>query len=224
VQTFYNPLLFLQNARAVISGAETTLLLGASAVALSLAFGLIGWVFKTSDRRLMSWLGNAYVESLRNTPTLLYIYLIYFGLAGLKIRFSPFTSAMLALGVQGGAYMTEIIRGAFSAMSEEQRQAARALGFRPLKSLLYIELPQMLRVAFPALGNQIVSIVLGTSLASVIAVPELTYQSQIMSESTYQYFGVFSIDAILYIILVQVINGLWHFVERIWFGKWATTV
>ena len=221
---FYNPRLFLQNEGAFISGAGMTLLLGASAVALSLVCGFFGWMLKDSKLYALRWLGNAYVESLRNTPTLLYVYLIYFGLAEVRVQVPPFTSAMLALGVQGGAYVTEIIRGAFNAIREEQRQAARALGFRPLKSLLYIELPQMLRIAFPALGNQVVSILLGTSVASVVAVPELTYQSQIIGESTYQYFGVFSIDAILYIVIVQIIGVIWRSVERAWFAKWGTTV
>jgi len=220
----YNPRLFLQNAGTFMAGAETTLVLGASAVALSLVCGLIGWLLKASHLRMLRWLGNAYVESLRNTPTLLYVYLIYFGLAQVRIQVAPFTSALLALGVQGGAYMTEIIRGAFSAVREEQRQAARALGIRPLWSLLYIELPQMFRVAFPALGNQVVSILLGTSVASVIAVPELTYQSQLIGESTYQYFGVFGIDAVLYIVIVQVISAGWRLAGRTWFGGWGGTV
>jgi polar amino acid transport system permease protein len=220
----YNPWLLIHNEQAFMAGAAMTLTLGASSVGLSLLCGLLGWMFKASTRRPLRWLGNVYVESLRNTPTLLYVYLIYFGLTQIRIHVSPFASAMLALGVQGGAYMTEIIRGAFSAVREEQRQAARALGFRPWKSLLYIELPQMLRVAFPAMGNQVVSILLGTSVASVIAVPELTYQSQLVGESTYQYFGVFSIDAVLYIIIVQIINAIWHAVERVWFGRWGATV
>jgi len=220
----YNPWLFLQNQRAFMLGAGVTLLLGTSAVALSLVCGLIGWMLKSSNLRTLRWVGNAYVETLRNTPTLLYIYLIYFGLAEIRIQIPPFTSAVLALGVQGGAYTTEIIRGAFTAVREEQRQAARALGFRPMMSLLYIELPQMLRVAFPALGNQVISILLGTSIASVIAVPELTYQSQIIGESTYQYFGVFGIDALLYIVIVQIVSAVWRSMEHLWFGKWGRTV
>jgi len=82
----------------------------------------------------------------------------------------------------------------------------------------------MLRVAFPALGNQVVSLVLGTSLASVIAVPELTYQAQIIGENTYRYFSVFAVLAIFYLLIVQAINTLWRAIERLWFGRWRATV
>ncbi len=215
---------FWNNWPVIVSGAEMALLLGAASVVVSLVFGLVGWALKTSSVRPLRWIGNTYVEGMRNTPTLLYLYLIYFGLTEVSVVFSPFVSAVLALGVQGGAYMTEIIRGGFHAVSEEQRQAARALGLRPLPSLIYVELPQMLRVAFPALGNQIVSLILGTSLASVIAVPELTYQAQIIGENTYRYFSVFAVLAVFYLVIVQAINAVWRAIERLWFGRWAATV
>jgi polar amino acid transport system permease protein len=168
--------------------------------------------------------GSAYVETLRNTPDLLYIYGIYFGLAELGIALSAFISAVIALGIQGGAYVAEIIRGAFAAVSEDQRLAARALGLRPRESLIYVELPQMLRIAFPALGNQVVSTMLGTALASVIAVPELTYQSQVLGDVTYQYFGIFAADAVVYFVLVQVLIRSLHLLDELWFGKWRRTV
>ncbi len=224
MQVWFDPALFWSNWKVIVSGAEVALALGATSVVVSLVFGLLGWSLKASTARPLRWLGNAYVEGMRNTPTLLYLYLIYFGLTQFKVVFSPFASAVLALGVQGGAYMAEIMRGAFHAVSEEQRQAARALGLRPWKSLIYVELPQMLRVAFPAMGNQVVSLVLGTSLASVIAVPELTYQAQIIGENTYRYFSVFAVLAIFYLLIVQAINTLWRAIERLWFGRWGATV
>ena len=216
--------LFWNNWAVIVSGAQVALALGATSVVVSLAFGLVGWLLKASKARSLRWLGYAYVEGMRNTPTLLYLYLIYFGLTEIHVMFSPFVSAVLALGVQGGAYMTEIIRGAFHAVSEEQRQAARALGLRPWRSLIYVELPQMLRVAFPALGNQVVSLILGTSLASVIAVPELTYQAQILGERSYPDFSVFAVLAIFYVLIVQAINAIWRAIERLWFGRWGATV
>ncbi len=224
MQVLFDPGLFWNNRTVIVSGAEVSLTLGAASVAVSLAFGLAGWLLKASKTSAFRWLGNAYVECMRNTPTLVYLYLVYFGLTEVGVTFSPFVSAVLALGVQGGAYMAEIIRGAFNAVSEEQRQAARALALRPWMSLVHVELPQMLRVAFPAMGNQVVSLVLGTSLASVIAVPELTYQSQIIGENTYRYFSVFAVLAIFYVLIVQVLNSLWRAIERAWFGRWGATV
>lgn len=219
-----DPALLSRYQSAIVAGATMTLALGAASVAASFAFGLAGWLLKSARYRPFAWLGNAYVEALRNTPDLLYIYGLYFGLADVGWKLSAFTSAVLALGIQGGAYVAEIIRGAFTAVSNEQRLAARALALRPWKSLAYVELPQMLRVAFPALGNQVISTLLGTALASVIAVPELTYQSQIIGDATYQYFSVFSADAVIYLLLVQILSRLFHLIDHLWFGKWRGTV
>lgn len=220
----FDPAIFWRYRHALTAGAETTLLLGACAVAASFVFGLCGWALKTSKHRPLAWLGNGYIEALRNTPDLLYIYGLYFGLTQIGVRFSAFTSAVLALGIQGGAYVAEIIRGAFTAVGAEQRLAARALGLRPWQSLVHVELPQMLRVAFPSLGNQVISTLLGTALASVIAVPELTYQSQLVGDATYQYFSIFAVDAVIYLALVQILTRLFHLAEHVWFGKWRGTV
>ena len=222
--TLFNPSILWDNRAALISGAIVGLALGTLAASLALAFGLAGWSLKASKRPALLWLGHIYVESMRNTPVLLYIYLIYFGLPELGLSLSPFNSALLALSVQSGAYMTEIIRGAFKAVGEEQRQAARALALRPWYSVLHVELPQMLRVAFPALGNQIVSLVLGTSLASVITVPELTYRSVLIGDKTYQYFSVFALDGVFYVIIVQMITAVWNVIERKQFGRWGASV
>jgi len=219
---FFSLDLVLNNAAALAAGALDTLALGGSALGLSFLFGLIGWLCKTSRYRPLAWLGFGYVELFRNTPTLVYLYLFYFGLPAMGVHLGAFVYAMLALGIQGGGYTTEIIRGAFASVSDSQRMAARALGLRQWQSLALVELPQMLSVAFPALGNQVISTVLGTALASVIAVPELTYQLQIIGDSTYQYFSVFSMDAIAYLVLAQILNQSFQAADRRWFGKWRS--
>lgn len=219
---FFNLALLLNNGEQLAWGAIETLALAGSAIGLSIVFGLVGWLCKASRHRPLAWLGFGYVELFRNTPTLVYLYIFYFGLPAVGVHLGAFVYAMLALGIQGGAYVTEIIRGAYAAVTEDQRMAARALGLRQWQSLLLIELPQMFSVAFPALGNQVVSTVLGTALASVIAVPELTYQLQIIGDSTYQYFSVFSMDAIAYLVLVQILNQAFQAADRRWFGKWRS--
>ncbi len=216
----FNFRLLWSSRAAIAAGAEDTLLLGAAAILLSLIFGLVGWLLKSSRRTALASLGSAYVELFRNTPTLVFLYLCYFGLPVIGLSLSAFSYAALALGIQGGAYVAEIIRGAFIAVSPGQRLAARALGLGAWQSLYFIELPQTLAVAFPSLGNQVVATVLGTALASVITVPELTYKLQIIGDSTYQYFSVFASAAVLYIVLVQLLNQLFQGLDRRWFSKW----
>jgi len=222
VPQFFDPALLLRNGAALAWGAMETLALASAALALSLACGLLGWLCRASARRPLRWVGFGYVELFRNTPTLVYLYLFYFGLPAIGLHLGAFVYAVLALGIQGGAYVTEIIRGAYAAIAEDQRMAARALGLRHWQSLLLIELPQMFSVAFPALGNQVISILLGTALASVIAVPELTYRLQIIGDSTYQYFSVFSMDAVTYLILAQLLSQAFQAADRRWFGRWRS--
>lgn len=219
---FLNFPLIWANIGGVASGALATLELSGAALVVSFACGLAGWSCKASSRGSLAWLGTCYVELFRNTPTLVYLYLFYFGLPAVGVHLGAFIYAALALGIQGGAYVTEIIRGAYAAVGDDQRMAARALGLRPMHALALIELPQMLAVAFPSLGNQVISTVLGTALASVIAVPELTYQLQIIGDSTYQYFSVFSMAAIGYVVLAQVLNQTFQLADRRWFARWRS--
>jgi polar amino acid transport system permease protein len=220
VSPLFNFRLLWEWHAAIAAGAEDTLLLGAAALAVSLVFGVLGWLLKSSQRRTLALLGSAYVELFRNTPTLVFLYLCYFGLPEIGFRLDAFSYAALALGIQGGAYVAEILRGAFSAIGGGQRMAARALGLSAWQSLRLVELPQTFAIAFPSLGNQVVATVLGTALASVITVPELTYRLQVIGDSTYQYFSVFAAAALVYIVVVQFLNQLFQGLDRRWFGKW----
>jgi polar amino acid transport system permease protein len=220
VPQFFDLALLARNGTLLAWGAVNTLALAGSALLLCLLFGVLGWLGKASRRRPLAWLGASYVELFRNTPTLVYLYIFYFGLPTIGVNLDAFFYAVLALGIQGGAYVTEIIRGAYAAVGEDQRMAAAALGMRRWQSLALVEWPQMLSVAFPALGNQVVSTLLGTALASIIAVPELTYQLQIIGDTTYQYFAVFSADAIAYVALAQILNQSFQAADRRWFSQW----
>ncbi len=209
---------------AILAGAGETLLLGVTALFISFVSGIIGWLLKNARGRVPAAIGATYVELFRNTPTLVFLYLCYFGLPELHLHTSAFNYAALALGIQGGAYVAEIIRGAFSAVSAGQRLAARALGLSAWQSLRLVELPQTFAVAFPALGNQVVATVLGTALASVITVPELTYRLQVIGDSTYQYFSVFAAAALVYVVVVQFLNQFFQALDRRWFMRWRGNI
>lgn len=209
---------------SMAAGAEETLLLASTALLISVPFGVLGWQLKSSRRHALAPVGSAYVELFRNTPTLVFLYLFYFGLPEVGIRLSAFTYAALALGIQGGAYVAEILRGAFNAINPGQRDAARALGLSAWQGFYLVELPQTVAVAFPSLGNQVVSTVLGTALASVITVPELMYKLQIIGDTTYQYFSIFASAAFVYIVLAQLLNQSFQWMDRKWFTKWRENV
>lgn len=222
--TLFDFSFFWENQEAFLQSVVVTVSLSASAVGVSFVSGAVGWRLIESKRRYLSVLADAYVQGLRNTPVLAFIYIAYFGLTDVGLVLPASACVILALGLQGGAYNIEILRGANKSVATEQREAARALALSPWKSLVFVEAPQVLRVAFPALGNQIVATILSTSLASTIAVPELTYESQVIGELTYKFFAVFAVDAILYVMIVQLFIVGWHALEHILFRKWSAGI
>lgn len=115
-----------------------------------------------------------------------------------------------ALAINSTAFTIEIFRGGFAAVPVAQHDAARALGLRPALIMALVIVPQVFRIVLPPLGNQIVSVVLGSAQASIIGVAELTYQTQSIASSTFRYFELFTIAAQFYIACPQLISLVWR--------------
>src|SRR5262249_8429940 len=116
---------------------------------------------------------------------------------------NAFAAGVAALAINSTAFTIEIFRGGFAAVPVAQHDAARALGLRPALIMALVVVPQVFRIVLPPLGSQIVSVVLGSAQASIIGVPELTYQTQSIGSSTFRYFELFTIAALFYIALEQ---------------------
>jgi ABC-type amino acid transport system permease subunit len=120
------------------------------------------------------------------------------------------TAGVAALAINSTAFTIEIFRGGFAAVPVAQHDAARALGLRPALIMALVVVPQVFRIVLPPLGNQIVSVVLGSAQASIIGVAELTYQTQSIGSSTFRYFELFTIAALFYIACAQLISLVWR--------------
>lgn len=146
---------------------------------------------------------DAYVQALRNIPVLLPIYLIYFGLPLIGLPWPAVACGGLALVLQNGAYVSEILRGSFKAIDRVQFDAARSLGLSPWHTFRKITLPQVLVYSIPSLGNQVVLLLKDTSLLSAISVTELTMQAKLLTEQTGAAYEAFIVVAVLYLVLVS---------------------
>lgn len=184
-----------------------TLWLSLLTIALSFAIGIPGAAARRSRSRILRFVAAAYVEFMRNTPLLVLLYLVYFGIPQLGIRVSGFTSAVVALTLNSGAYMTEILRGGLVAIPRGQYEAAHSQGMTGLQTARYIVFPQVIRVIYAPLGNQFIQIVLGSSLASVVAVNEITSWMETAGSATFRYLETFVVAAIVYLVLCQLINA-----------------
>jgi len=151
-----------------------------------------------------------YVEVVRNIPLLVVLYILFLVLPLYGIPINALTAGVLGLAINSTAFTIEIIRAGFAAIPPGQYEAARSLGLHRLQMLRLVIVPQVFRIVLPTLGNQIVSVVLGSAVASIIGVSELTYQTQSIGSSTFRYFELFTITALFYIACVQAISLLWR--------------
>ena len=199
----------------VPAAVAMTLRLSFHAIAAIIVVGVIGALFRTSSSRVLRLIGGAYVEVLRNVPLLIVIYLVYFGLAQWGLRINGFYSALLALTLNGGAYMTEILRGGLAAIGRGQFEAARSQAMTGFQLYRWIVFPQVFRIIYAPLGNLCIGVVLGTSLASVVGVEEVTTWMHSVGSNSFRYLEAFLLAACIYVVLAQAINLL-----RLGTGRW----
>lgn len=178
-----------------------TLLLSAGAFLFGGLIGLAIALARVSVRRPLRWLAIGYIRVFQGTPLLLQLFLVFFGSDLLGLALDPWTSAILGLSLNAGAFLGEIWRGSIQAVPQGQTEAARALGlhYRPL--MLRIVLPQALRLATAPTVGFLVNLIKSTSLTAVIGFVELTRAGQLLNNATFRPFTIFGIVAVLYFLL-----------------------
>lgn len=186
---------------ALLRGAELTLFITTLAVLIGIVIGIVVAGGRVSRFWILRFLAGIYVEFLRNTPALLQIFIIYFGLPSLGLRLSAVTAGVVGLGLNAGAYLAEIFRAGANAVPKGSHEAAIALAFNKIQTFIYITAPLALRAAYPAFCNLVISIMLASSLLSAISVFELTGTTNDISTKTFLTFEVYSISAAFYICL-----------------------
>jgi polar amino acid transport system permease protein len=190
---------------------------------LAFALAMVAALARNSGVRLLRILAACYVEAIRNTPVLLQIFIVFFALPSFGIRLSAVTAGTIALGINVGAYLTEVIRAGFSSVGSGQLEAAQVLGLNKTHVFVYIVAPQALRNVYPALVNNLVQVLLGTSLLSTIAVPELTGVATVINARTLLFVQVFGIAVALYLVLSYGLSAIASLIGRFAFRAPATT-
>jgi len=193
---------------AIYGPTYATALVWTAITALAAACGAIVWgcvllLIRLSGGRWGARVVDGYVQLFRNTPVLLPIYLIYFAFPLIGLPWPAVVCGTLALILQNGAYVSEILRGSVNAIDRVQFDAARSIGLAPWSTFRTIVLPQVLVYSIPALGNQIVLLLKDTSLLSAISITELTMQAKLLTEQTGAAYEAFIVVAVLYLVLVS---------------------
>lgn len=188
----------------VISGVAMVLAAG-----LGLALAVATQVGGTAARRGV----DAYVEAFRNTPLLIQIFVVYFGLPQIGLRLSPFLSGLSALVLYAAAYNAEIFRAGLEAVPKGQHEAALSCGLGRGQALRWVIVPQAVRIAFPSLGNNLVSLVKNSSLVSTIGMVELMFVANDISFNNFRTFEIYGATAVLYVLLVLALTRLLRLAE-----------
>ncbi len=196
-----------------VKGLIITLEISAISIILSFALGLIFAIFRRSGIEFLMDLGAVYVWFFRNTPLLVIILLTYYGV-GTVFQLDRFWASVLALSLFEGAYMTEILRSGMEAVDRGEIDAARSLGMSETQIFTTVIFPQAIRISLPPLIGQMVSLIKDSSLASVIALGELTMMGRQVGTRTLASFESYIVVALLYIVVTSVISTLGRYLER----------
>ncbi len=179
-------------------------------VGIGIVIGLLVAFARTSGVRALSLPATLYIESIRNVPLLLLLFFLYFGIPIFALRtFPPETarrlildgenSAIVAIAIYAGAYLAEVFRSGIQAVGRRYLDAGRSLGLRRWDLARYVTMPIMMRTVLPALGNTFISLFKDTSLASAIAVPELTFTARELSTNTFRVYEAWTTAGVLYV-------------------------
>ncbi|MGJ4854335.1 amino acid ABC transporter permease [Labrys sp. La1] len=199
---------------AIARGAGITILMILVSAVFGLFLSVLGAAGRRSRHAPVRYLVTVYVELIRNTPFIVQMFFIFFGLPSLGILLNPLMVAIVAVTINLTAYGIEIVGAGLDAVSRGQKEAGLALGLRPRQVFVKIVLPQALKVIFPALSSQIVIMMLESAAVSQIAVKELTYEADLIQARTFLPFETYLVVALIYLVLSIVLRRLLQFGGR----------
>ncbi len=194
--------------RFIMAGSGLTILVSAVSIVLAMFLALLGALGRLSKNPFANGISSFYISLIRGTPLLVQIFIWYLGLPRLGIILKPLQAGILALGVNYGAYMTEIFRAGIQAIGKGQYEAAEALGMSRGQTFRRIVLPQAFRIVIPPIGNEFIAMMKDSSLVSIMSVWELTYRAQKIGRQNFRNLETFIIAAAFYWILTVIFQFL----------------
>jgi His/Glu/Gln/Arg/opine family amino acid ABC transporter permease subunit len=198
----------------LFTGLWATVRICALAMIFGSALGIVAGVSLLSRPPLVRWIAAAYVDVIRGTPLLIQLLLIYFALPSIGVRFDEFWAGVTALSINAGGFIAEAVRGAISSIDPGQSEAAKSIGMTRGEALRIILLPQAARAFLPPMTNELISLVKGSAILSVISVYELTRAGQAIIASNFVPVEIYLLLAVYYYALISGIAFASRAIER----------
>ena len=206
----------------LLAGLWLTIQLSVVSILLGAAAGTVLATLRSASGRVVRALVDGYVELIRNTPFLIQLFLIYFGLPGIGLRVGAVTAALIGMTINLAAYSTEIIRAGIEAIHPSQIEAGEALGFTQFQIYRYIIILPAIQKVYPALCSQFVLMMLASSICSAISATELTAAASYVQSQSYRSFEVYLAITGIYLALALVLRGILALIGLWLFGRRTT--
>ncbi len=213
----FRPSVVLDNAGFLLDGVSLTIALSLSSIAIGLVLGTLGATLRGTRILPIRLLVAGYVEIFRSTPSLVQLYLFFFGLPSVGIRLDPLPASLLSLSLYTGAYCTEILRAGIENVPFGQVMASRSIGLTEWQTFRHVVVPQAVRAVMPPLASQVIDTTLTSSLASLVGLYEVTQQAVILVSRTFRPFEIYLALGAIYLTLTIVLVVAFNAIER-YFG------
>ncbi|GAB5097093.1 amino acid ABC transporter permease [Caballeronia sp. LZ001] len=198
----------------LFQAAWATLRLALGAIAIGVVLGMVLAIVRMGSRGMAARLARVYIEVFRGTPALVQLFLVYFGFVAIGIRFDSYQAAVLGLGMNAAAYFAEIFRAGIEAVPRGQSEAAASIGMTSGAAMRWVVLPQAIRLVLAPSGNVAISLLKDTSVASLIAAPDLMLRAQDLSSQYFMPFEIYVTVGAFYFVLCYPLSQLMRHIER----------
>ncbi|WP_313665448.1 amino acid ABC transporter permease [Shinella sp.] len=202
----------------LVDGIIGTLRMSSLSMVMGLSLGIVFMLMRMSKQPALKALAIGYIEMIRNTPILVQVFFVFFGLPAIGIRLSGEQAAILAMTLNCAAYAAEIVRGGVQSIRPGQIEAGRALGMHPLDIYRFIVFRPAIRAVYPALCSQFILMMLNSSLMSSVSAEELTYFAQTLDSQTFRSFEIYLTLGVIYLALSQFFSIALGMIGRIYFS------
>lgn len=202
-----------QTLPLLLRGTLVTLQIALCSSLIGFFLGTLLGLLQSSSNKMAQYLVMLYATLFRGTPMIIQIPFFYYLLPSIGIELSLITTAIIAIGLNSAAYISQTIRSGIASVGKGQLEAAKVLGFSRLQTIRFITLPQAIRVVIPALLNEVITLIKDSSLASTIGVVELFKEGTIVISRTYNAIPVYCLIALIYLLLTGIVSLVAHYIQ-----------